>query len=383
MDINISVKNKVASAGENVIVCGNSDYVVRFALDGEWAGYETKTMRVDMLNGTYRDVLFDGDSCQLPVIRDRARIAIGIYAGEIHTTTPAVLRCEKCITDAEGVTASPAPDVYSQLMQKLNDFDGCWLPTVGENGDLSWSREKSEIQPATVNIKGDKGDPGAKGDKGDKGDPGIKGDKGDKGDTGARGLKGDTGAKGDQGAKGDKGDTGATGVAATVTVGSVTTAAAGSNAAVTNSGTKYAAVLNFTIPRGEKGEAGAAPADYIVEQGVTGKWSWEKWHSGKKVCRAVFETDKLDINQAWGALYYNTWMNANENKSARRYPFDFTQPPTVVASPIQYSVGDFFLISDVGNNGGTELTHAPAYGIARPTVTNVTNPRIAYCVVGK
>lgn len=353
MDINISVKNKIATADESVIVCGNSDYTVRFELDGEWAGHETKTMRVDMLNGSYSEVMFDGESCPLPVIRDRTRIAIGIYAGEIRTTTPAVLRCEKCITDAEGVTASPAPDVYSQLLRRLNDFDGYWLPEVAENGDLSWSREINETLPQTVNIKG------AKGDKGEKGD------KGDKGDTGERGDKGEAGA------------------VATVTVGSVTTAPAGSSASVTNSGTKNAAVLNFAIPKGEKGEAGAAPADYIVEQGVTGKWTWEKWHSGKKVCYAVFETDSLSVDKAWGSLYYNTWMNSSENKAARRYPFDFTQTPTVVVSPAFHSTGDYFLVADVNNNVGTDKTHAPAYSIARPTTITVTKPRIAYYVVGR
>lgn len=46
------------------------------------------------------------------------------------------------------------------------------------------------------------------------------------------------------------------GAAATVTVGKVTTGAAGSNAAVTNSGTSGAAILNFTIPRGATGAQG-------------------------------------------------------------------------------------------------------------------------------
>jgi len=68
--------------------------------------------------------------------------------------------------------------------------------------------------------------------------------------------------------KGDKGDTGA---AATVTVGTTTTGAAGTNASVTNSGTSSAAVLNFTIPRGEKGETGDV-SDVLVngESVVTG-----------------------------------------------------------------------------------------------------------------
>jgi len=57
------------------------------------------------------------------------------------------------------------------------------------------------------------------------------------------------------GPKGDKGDKGE---AATVSVGTVTTGAAGSAAEVTNAGTTGAAVLHFTIPRGDKGETGAA-----------------------------------------------------------------------------------------------------------------------------
>lgn len=56
--------------------------------------------------------------------------------------------------------------------------------------------------------------------------------------------------------KGEKGDKGQVGDAATVTVGTVTTADPGANAAVTNVGTQNAAVFNFVIPSGEKGEEG-------------------------------------------------------------------------------------------------------------------------------
>lgn len=45
-----------------------------------------------------------------------------------------------------------------------------------------------------------------------------------------------------------------------VTVGTTTTGAAGSNASVTNSGTATAPVLNFTIPQGAKGDTGATGA---------------------------------------------------------------------------------------------------------------------------
>ncbi len=53
------------------------------------------------------------------------------------------------------------------------------------------------------------------------------------------------------------GATGPSGAAATVSVGTVTTGAAGTQASVTNSGTASAAVLNFTIPQGAAGTGGS------------------------------------------------------------------------------------------------------------------------------
>lgn len=55
------------------------------------------------------------------------------------------------------------------------------------------------------------------------------------------------------GAAGTNGSTGATGTAATVAIGSVTTLAAGSSATATNVGTSAAAVINFGIPQGANG----------------------------------------------------------------------------------------------------------------------------------
>ena len=79
-------------------------------------------------------------------------------------------------------------------------------------------------------IQGPKGDTGATGATGPKGDTGATGAQGVKGDTGATGAtgpqgpKGDTGATGPQGPQGPKGDTGAAGTDATVTSSSIATA---------------------------------------------------------------------------------------------------------------------------------------------------------------
>lgn len=59
-----------------------------------------------------------------------------------------------------------------------------------------------------------------------------------------------------QGPPGPQGQQGEPGAAATVTVGTVTTGEPGTDAIVTNSGTENAAVLDFTIPRGETGAVG-------------------------------------------------------------------------------------------------------------------------------
>lgn len=59
-----------------------------------------------------------------------------------------------------------------------------------------------------------------------------------------------------RGNPGTNGTNGSNGTAATVAVGTVTTGAAGSSATVTNAGTANAAVLNFSIPQGNVGIAG-------------------------------------------------------------------------------------------------------------------------------
>ena len=75
-----------------------------------------------------------------------------------------------------------------------------------------------------------------------------------------QGLPGASGTNGAPGTPGLNGTNGAPGAAATIAIGSVTTAPPGSNAAVTNTGTSNAAVLNFTIPQGPYGITGGAGA---------------------------------------------------------------------------------------------------------------------------
>ena len=136
MDINIKVNDKIAVGDETLIVCGNSDYTVNFELDAEWDAYEKKTMRVGYRNGKYKDVEFSGSSCALPVISKRPWIAVGLYAGQLHTTTPALFRCAECITDKDDEPIDkPEVSPYKLLTEAKKYFSKSQCPAYQIAGD--------------------------------------------------------------------------------------------------------------------------------------------------------------------------------------------------------------------------------------------------------
>ena len=124
MEIKIIIRGKIAKLAERYVVgvCGNSDYVINFDFDSEWDEYETKTARFKH-GSTYTDVVFTGNNCSMPVIKDTYNVEIGVYAGNLHTTTSALLPMKKSILCGGGIHEDPAPDVYNQIMDKLNDLD--------------------------------------------------------------------------------------------------------------------------------------------------------------------------------------------------------------------------------------------------------------------
>ena len=72
-----------------------------------------------------------------------------------------------------------------------------------------------------------------------------------------------------EGPQGEAGPAGNDGKAATITIGTTTTADVGESANVTNSGTDNNAVLNFTIPRGEQGPKGDTGESTTLSLGNT------------------------------------------------------------------------------------------------------------------
>lgn len=122
MERNIAIKiiDKVAYASKDAkIVCNNSDYKVIFEFDDEWVGIDTKTARFTM-NGNYIDVVFTGNEVNVPPICNATFLYIGVFAGDM-TTTPAYIRCVKSALCGTGIIEAPPGDVYSQILDMLNN----------------------------------------------------------------------------------------------------------------------------------------------------------------------------------------------------------------------------------------------------------------------
>jgi hypothetical protein len=101
-------------------------------------------------------------------------------------------------------------ELYMNNAKNYSENVNVFVPSVSSAGVLSWTNKAGLPNPASVNIKGVKGDAGT---------------------------------------------------AATITIGSVTTGEPGTNASVTNSGTSTNAILNFTIPRGNPGSGGGTSVE--------------------------------------------------------------------------------------------------------------------------
>lgn len=118
--INVAVRNRVAEyiCGERY-VCGNNDYAIAFDFDTEWAAYDTKTARF-VTGRRYLDVVFNGDVCPVPVLNNVTMFKVGVFAGDIRTTTPAQVPALKSILDDGCAPLPPPTDVYAQIMEQLN-----------------------------------------------------------------------------------------------------------------------------------------------------------------------------------------------------------------------------------------------------------------------
>ena len=125
-ELNITVCGRIAEISRDAeIVCGNSDYIAVFDFDAEWDAYPVKTMRIvrkDMDSEKYlcTDVLFEGSRAVIPPVYRTAQILLGVYAGDIRTSTPVRIPCCSAGTMRQDIHPQPDADVYAQLLALMN-----------------------------------------------------------------------------------------------------------------------------------------------------------------------------------------------------------------------------------------------------------------------
>lgn len=112
IDLHVSVINKIAAyqQRDGAIVCGNSDYRIKFIFDEEWGAHEKKTARF-IWGGQFQDVEFTGDTCPVPILSGVTLCEVGVYAGELCTTTSAFIGCKPSIL-CQSATPSVENDKY-------------------------------------------------------------------------------------------------------------------------------------------------------------------------------------------------------------------------------------------------------------------------------
>jgi hypothetical protein len=125
-NIKITVAGKIATnttPGE-VIVCGNSDYTATFDFDYEWSAQTKRTARfVYYKNGLtlYKEAEFTGNTVAVPVLSGIDYVLVGVYAGDLITTTPAKVLCDRsilCGDQLEGLS----PEQKAMLQAQIGDL---------------------------------------------------------------------------------------------------------------------------------------------------------------------------------------------------------------------------------------------------------------------
>jgi len=156
----IAIRNKQAVyTGSVPYVCSNSDYEVVFTFDAEWEEHPQKTVRF-CAGGQCVERIITGNTCPVPVLDEGAFMQVGVYAGNLQTSTAAMIRMCGSIRSIGGAPAEPEPSVYDQIMEMLESMD-----TSGSGG-VSAEKLKAAVEEALTqakesgDFKGDKGDPG-------------------------------------------------------------------------------------------------------------------------------------------------------------------------------------------------------------------------------
>ena len=165
MIIKINIANKRAAAEKDpltgalpVIVCGNTDYQIKFAFDEEWDSFTAKTAVFIWRQGGQLQTCeapFNGDTVSVPMLQKTFKVFVGVYAGELHTTTSAQIECEySALCDAEGATKVYPTELTKVLLCIAQELTEEEQAQVRENigVDLSNYYDREFLDPVIISA---------------------------------------------------------------------------------------------------------------------------------------------------------------------------------------------------------------------------------------
>ena len=135
------VQNRKITADKKSIdlIGDNTDYIALFEFDADMDSDRVKNARF-ILNGNKEDRVLDTDnSCQIPpeVLKD-GYLSVGVYTAD-KATTPVYIQVNGSIKDKEYPDKEADPDVYRQLLEKIETLKGVREIEVQNDGEeIQW-----------------------------------------------------------------------------------------------------------------------------------------------------------------------------------------------------------------------------------------------------
>lgn len=120
------IKNRhITSDTKSIDLIGdNMDYTAVFDLDEDLTFERIKTARFIKDDVQEERILDDNNSCQIPPeLLKKGFISVGVYTDE-KSTTPCFLQITRSIRETDYPVKDPEPDVYRQLLDKIEKLKG-------------------------------------------------------------------------------------------------------------------------------------------------------------------------------------------------------------------------------------------------------------------
>lgn len=117
-------------------------------------------------------------------------------------------------------------------------------------------------------------------------------------------------------------------------------------------------------------------ADYVVETGTSGIWTYEKWESGKAVCWGR-QQSTITSGQIWVTPIYSAQI------TCPNYPFAFLTVPTETASVVD-STNAAWIYKQAGQANANTTTRATNYWAIKVNNFDANSTiTVAYHVIGR